>query len=175
MQISPGNTQKYTIRQMVGVRTKTKELALALGFGHIGRTGLAPQISSRIETSVTFDEEHEVTQEVAETNDRSGYYRRVAFWYVQHELAVDALIASSAVTSSPTARLRVSSGLRENQHRSSRRMRATLPTRMYPARALVGGDHRGTSRHRIPSRSGDPDRAAEGSGAVPAAGHQASR
>ena len=43
------------------------------------------------------------------------------------------------------------------------------------ARALAGGDHRGTIHHRVLSRSRDTDRAAEGSGAVPAAGHQASK
>jgi len=104
MQISPGNTQKDTIRQKVGVsRTKSKELSLALGLSNIGRTGLGTQISGRIGTTLTIDEEREVTKEVQVTNDRSGYYRRMAFWYVRHELAVDALIASSAGVSNPAA------------------------------------------------------------------------
>jgi hypothetical protein len=42
-------------------------------------------------------------------------------------------------------------------------------------RALAGGDHRGDIHRRVLSRSEDPARAADGFGAVPAAGHQVRR
>jgi len=97
IQMSPGETLKRSTSRTVGISsTKSKELSRSLGFSRTGRAGvLQAQISERIETTVTIHEEHQDTQECGLTNDRTGYYRRVACWYVQHEFAVDALIASS--------------------------------------------------------------------------------
>jgi hypothetical protein len=104
MQIPPGSKQAFSSSRTIGISTtKSRDLSLALGFKHAGRVDLGADISKRIETTVTVHKEQSDTRTREFMNPRDGYYRRIACWYVQHVLVVDALITSSAGTSSPAA------------------------------------------------------------------------
>jgi hypothetical protein len=99
MQIPPDSKQTFSSSRTIGISaTKSKDLSLALGFKHAGRVDLGTDISKRIETTVTVHQEQADTSTQEFSNPRSGYYRRIACWYVQHVFVVDALIASSAAT-----------------------------------------------------------------------------
>jgi hypothetical protein len=102
MQIPPGGKRTFSSSRTTGIsNAQSKDLSLALGFSHAGRVDIGTQISRRVSTTVTVNKEQADTSGYEFNNNRSGYYQRVACWYVQHEFAVDALVASSASGPSP--------------------------------------------------------------------------
>jgi hypothetical protein len=104
MQIPPGGKRTFSSSRTSGISTaKSRDLSLALGFSHKGRVDIGTQLSKRLSTTVTVSKELAHTSGYEFSNSRSGYYQRVACWYVQHEFAVDALMASSTNAPSPAA------------------------------------------------------------------------
>lgn len=90
IQLVPGETQTYSVQLKSGLTDQVlREFSSSLGLGaKISAVELSAQLSGRLNRTVTVSTELQTTRTKQLTNNRDGYYRRVAVWHVVHSISL---------------------------------------------------------------------------------------
>lgn len=89
-QLAPGTTSTITTRFRLGItREQARDLSLHLGLPGVG-DGF-PGLRSHLAETLRAEESQEIEKSVQLSNDRVGYYRRIALWRLVNVVHVDAL------------------------------------------------------------------------------------
>ena len=92
-QLSPGTSSVRTSRIRIGVtEEQSHELSLNLGLPAINSVG--PELTRKLGDTTRLELGREVETSIQLSNNRTGYYRRVAVWHLVEDVQVEALTAN---------------------------------------------------------------------------------
>jgi hypothetical protein len=90
-QLAPGTSLTSTTRFRLGItEAQTRDLTLNLGMTKVGV--IFPELAVRLANIHLTEESREVEKTIQLSNDRTGFYRRIALWRLVDAVCVDALI-----------------------------------------------------------------------------------
>lgn len=90
-QLAPGTSVTSTTRFRLGItEAQTRDLSLNLGVTKVGIT--LPELAVRLANTRLTEESREIEKTVQLSNDRTGFYRRIALWRLVDAVSVEALV-----------------------------------------------------------------------------------
>lgn len=90
-QLAPGTSLTNTTRFRLGItKAQTRDLRANLGID-------LPELAVRVANSRITEESRETEKTIELSNDRTGFYRRIALWRLVDAVRVEALIFSGGL------------------------------------------------------------------------------
>jgi hypothetical protein len=90
-QLAPGTSSISTTRFRLGItEAQTRDLSLNLGMAAV-RTAL-PELAVRLANTRLTEESREIEKTIQLSNDRTGFYRRIALWRLVDAVSIEALM-----------------------------------------------------------------------------------
>ncbi|MFQ6397673.1 hypothetical protein ACLMAJ_30045 [Nocardia sp. KC 131] len=94
-QLSPGTSSARTSRILMGVtQEQSRELTVNLCLPPIPSVG--PELTRKLGSATSLEQSREVETTIQLSNDRTGYYRRIAIWHVVDYVRIEALAAGNS-------------------------------------------------------------------------------
>jgi hypothetical protein len=89
-QLAPGTTSTSTTRFRLGI-TEEQTRDLRLNLGTAAMRNALPELALRLAKTRLTEESREIEQSIQLSNDRTGFYRRVALWRLVDAVCIEAL------------------------------------------------------------------------------------
>jgi hypothetical protein len=90
-QLAPGTSLTNTTRFRLGItEAQTRDLTLNLGMNTVGVA--LPELAVRLANTRLTEESREIEKTIQLSNDRTGFYRRIALWRRVDAVHIDALV-----------------------------------------------------------------------------------
>ncbi|MFE5284011.1 hypothetical protein ACFRAQ_03435 [Nocardia sp. NPDC056611] len=94
-QLSPGTSSVRTSRIRMGVtEEQSRELTVNMCLPRI--PSLGPELTRKLGSATSLEHSREVETTIQLSNDRTGYYRRMAIWHLVDDVRIEALTAGSS-------------------------------------------------------------------------------
>ncbi|MER7450875.1 hypothetical protein [Nocardia beijingensis] len=89
-QLAPGTSSTRSSRIQMGVtEEQSRELTVNLCLPHI--SSLGPELTHKLGTATKLEQSREVERTIQLSNNRTGYYRRIAIWHLINDVRIEAL------------------------------------------------------------------------------------